>query len=81
MRSPKMPTADSIAELAKFWDSYDLIEFDDQLEEVTEPVFERKQGNHHAPSPEHMRGGLASGCQEAAARRTGRPDLSRGRRS
>jgi len=44
MRSTKLPTTDSIAELAKFWDSHDLTEFDDQLEEVTEPVFERQPG-------------------------------------
>jgi len=36
------PETDSIAELAQFWDTHDLTDFEDQLEEVTEPVFERK---------------------------------------
>lgn len=34
--------ADSIEELARFWDKHDLTEFEDQLGEVSEPVFERK---------------------------------------
>lgn len=42
MNSPKMPQADSIQELARFWDTHDLTDFDDQLEEITEPVFESK---------------------------------------
>jgi len=29
-------------ELAKFWDTHDLTEFEAQLEEVTEPIFERE---------------------------------------
>jgi len=35
--------ADSIEELAQFWDSHETTEFESQLEEVTEPVFERKR--------------------------------------
>lgn len=31
---------DSIQELAHFWDTYDLTDFEDELEEVDEPVFE-----------------------------------------
>lgn len=42
MKKIKIPQTDSIEELARFWDSHDLTEFEDQLEEVTEPVFERK---------------------------------------
>ncbi|MGK7903401.1 MAG: CopG family antitoxin [Hormoscilla sp.] len=42
MNVPKIPNTDSIAELAKFWDTHDLTDFEDQLEEVTEPVFERR---------------------------------------
>ena len=38
----RLPTTDSIRELANFWDTHDLTDFDDQLEEITEPVFERK---------------------------------------
>ena len=36
-----LPKTDSIEELAKFWDSHDLTEFGDELQEMTEPVFER----------------------------------------
>jgi len=44
MKSAKLPQMDSIAELAKFWDTHDLTEFDDHLEEVTEPIFEHESG-------------------------------------
>jgi len=37
----KIPDTDSIQELAQFWDTHDLTDFEDQLEEVIEPVFER----------------------------------------
>ena len=37
-----IPQTDSIHELASFWDAHDLTDFEDQLEEVTEPVFERE---------------------------------------
>lgn len=40
--SKEIPQTDSIEELAEFWDSHDLTDFDEQLEEVTEPVFERE---------------------------------------
>ncbi len=36
-----LPQTDSIQELAKFWDTHDLTDFENDLEEVTEPVFER----------------------------------------
>jgi tRNA(Phe) wybutosine-synthesizing methylase Tyw3 len=36
----KIPEIDSIAELARFWDVHDLTEFEDDLEEVVEPVFD-----------------------------------------
>lgn len=42
MKTRKLPQTDSIEELARFWDTHDLTEFEDQLEEVTEPVFERQ---------------------------------------
>lgn len=41
MSSRKIPQTDSIEELARFCDTHDLTDFEDQLEEVTEPVFER----------------------------------------
>jgi len=37
----KIPQTDSIQELARFWDTHDVTDFEDQLEEVTEPVFQR----------------------------------------
>ncbi len=41
-KSPKLPQTDSVNELARFWDAHDLTDFEDQLEEVGEPLFERK---------------------------------------
>jgi len=41
----KIPQTDSVAELARFWDTHDLTEFDDELEEVKAPVFERGTKN------------------------------------
>jgi len=38
------PTTDSIEELAKFWDTHDLADFEGNLEEVNEPVFVRSEG-------------------------------------
>ena len=43
MKRVNIPQTDSIEELARFWDTHDLTEFEDQLEEVSEPVFERSQ--------------------------------------
>jgi predicted DNA binding CopG/RHH family protein len=42
MNKKKIPETDSIQELAHFWDTHDLTDFEDQLEEVNEPVFERE---------------------------------------
>jgi predicted DNA binding CopG/RHH family protein len=42
MSVPKIPKTDSIQELAEFWDKHDLTDFEGQLEEVTEPVFEHE---------------------------------------
>jgi hypothetical protein len=42
MSTAKIPQTDSIEELARFWDSHDVTDFEDQLEEVVEPVFERE---------------------------------------
>jgi len=41
MKKPKIPTTDSIQELADFWDTHDSTDFEDEFEEVTEPVFVR----------------------------------------
>lgn len=42
MKVEALPQTDSIQELAQFWDASDLTDFEDELEEVTEPVFERR---------------------------------------
>jgi hypothetical protein len=39
LSTKEIPHTDSIEELAKFWDSCDLTEFADDMEEVSEPVF------------------------------------------
>lgn len=41
MNKLRIPKTDSIEELAGFWDTHDLTDYEDQLEEVTEPVFQR----------------------------------------
>ena len=41
MKKSKLPKTYSIQELAEFWDTHDLTDFEDELEEVTEPVFVR----------------------------------------
>jgi hypothetical protein len=42
MSVSKIPQTDSIEELARFWDRHDLTDFEDELEEVSDPVFERE---------------------------------------
>jgi predicted DNA binding CopG/RHH family protein len=41
MSKHALPKTDSIDELAKFWDSHDVTDFEEELEEVSGPVFER----------------------------------------
>ena len=41
MKKSRLPKTDSVKKLAEFWDSHDLTDFKDELEEVTEPVFVR----------------------------------------
>jgi len=43
MTKPTLPPTDSIQELARFWDTQDLTDFDEQFEEVEERVFERNR--------------------------------------
>lgn len=40
MNRTNIAQTDSIQELADFWDTHDLTDFEDELEEVDEPVFE-----------------------------------------
>jgi hypothetical protein len=44
MSKPKIPSTDSVEEFARFWDTHDATDFEDEVEEVTEPVFVRKPG-------------------------------------
>lgn len=44
IRRQKLPNTDSIEELAKFWNTHDLTDFERDLEELGEPVFVRKEG-------------------------------------
>jgi predicted DNA binding CopG/RHH family protein len=41
MKKTKLPQTDSIEKLAEFWDTHDSTDFEDELEEVAEPVFVR----------------------------------------
>lgn len=43
MTASKIPQTDSIAELASFWDTHDLMDFEKELEEVARPVFRRQR--------------------------------------
>ena len=40
MKTQHLPKTDSIQELAQFWDTHDLTDFEDELEEVKDRVFE-----------------------------------------
>lgn len=44
MKTRKIPSTDSIEKLARFWDTHDLTDFADHLEEVDSPVFARAGG-------------------------------------
>ena len=44
----KIPTTDSIQELAAFWQQHDVTDFEDELEEVADQVFQRP---HIVPVP------------------------------
>ena len=46
MRKQGLPKTDSISELASFWDKHDITDFEDLLEEVTEPVFTKGTDVH-----------------------------------
>ena len=39
MKKSKLPKPESVPELAAFWDTHDLTDFEDELAEVPEPVF------------------------------------------
>ena len=41
---PPIPQTDSIEELAQFWQSHDLTDFDVEFEKVEAPAFRRRAG-------------------------------------
>ena len=43
MSTSKIPQTDSIRDLAHFWDHHDITDFEDELEEVKERVFDRSE--------------------------------------
>ena len=44
MKSQRFPNTDSVQELARFWDTHDLTDFESDLEEVPRAVFVRVRG-------------------------------------
>lgn len=46
MNDQKLPQTDSIQELAQFWDTHDLTDFEGELEEVAETVFAPRTAIH-----------------------------------
>ena len=40
-KKQKLAPVDSIQQLAEFWDTHDLTDFEEELEDVPEPVFVR----------------------------------------
>jgi predicted DNA binding CopG/RHH family protein len=44
IKRQKLPNTNSIQELAAFWDTHDLTNFEQALEEVRDPVFVRSKG-------------------------------------
>ncbi|NJL68058.1 MAG: ribbon-helix-helix protein, CopG family [Oscillatoriales cyanobacterium RU_3_3] len=53
MNIEAIPQTDSIQELALFWDTHELTDFEEQLEEVTELIFDREAlVQIHLPSQE-----------------------------
>lgn len=61
MSTSRLPQTDSIQELANFWDTHDITEFEDELEEVGEPVFDRD-----ADITVHLEAGDAKAVREMA---------------
>lgn len=51
----RIPDTDSIEELARFWATHDLTDFESDLEEVREPVFERRNVLAVPLRPEELR--------------------------
>jgi hypothetical protein len=61
MKTRKLPIPDSIHELAKFWDTHDLTDYQAELEAVAGPVFVRG-----TPIIVHLQSKEAAPVQEIA---------------
>lgn len=57
-KTEHIPQTDSITEMAEFGDSHDITDFDDELEEVKEPIFDRWKRNVKSSKPSINRAGL-----------------------
>ena len=68
MKKSKLPKTDSIQKLAEFWDTHDLTDFEDELEEVAEPVFAR------GPIKVHLKSQEAEAVEQMAQARGVSPD-------
>lgn len=55
MSNTKIPKIDSIQELANFWDTHDLTDFEDELEEVEVSVFELQTDLFVPLQPEELK--------------------------
>jgi len=60
IKRQRLPNTDSIEELAKFWDTNDLTDFEEDLEEAGEPVFVRAKGTSlsidlQPPAAQHLK--------------------------
>ncbi len=55
MNNNQLPKTDSIEELAKFWDTHDLTDFEDQLQEVKDPIFQRETSISIDLQPQEMK--------------------------
>jgi predicted DNA binding CopG/RHH family protein len=75
MNTKQIPQTDSIEALARFWDAHDLTDFEDELQEVTERVFER--GNEATVKIRLQRRDLEMVRQLAQARGIGQAALIR----
>ncbi len=50
LEGPQIPQTDSIKELAEFWDTHEITDFEEQLEEVDEPEFLRLRSQSGSPA-------------------------------
>lgn len=54
VHTPKIPSADSIGELKKFWDTHDFTGFEEQMEPIEKLVFSRKVMSKSEPTGERQ---------------------------